>query len=177
MSNEWDCHEHELIYEGEKIKVWRDKVTPPGAKETTYNYVEQKDSVMMIAETGQGEWYLVRQYRYPIRQESWEFPAGSAEQGESPEEAARRELKQEIRMTSDNLTLLGVVSSNAALQTQKCSIFLAKDLRPASEKRDATEGDLIARTFSPEKVLEMVKAGQMHEASSLAALALLRLTR
>src|SRR5689334_20315266 len=118
MSQEWRTKKHQKVYEGKIIKVWEDQVVTPNGKETIYSNVERKHSILVIALNEQGEFQLVRQYRYQVRQESWEFPAGTINQGEDPTEAARRELKEEIGMTAEKLQLLGQISTNASLDTQ-----------------------------------------------------------
>ena len=51
--------------------------------------------------------YLVRQFRYPYKQVVLETPAGKLEPGEDPDEAIRRELREETGVTADGFLKLG----------------------------------------------------------------------
>jgi ADP-ribose pyrophosphatase len=175
MAKEWTCKERKAVYEGERLTLFKDRVETSNGKETSYTYVEQGSSVEIVALNEQGEIYLVRQYRYPVRQESWEFPAGHTQNGEDPAETARRELQEEIRMTASKIETLGQISSNASLLTSKCTILLATGLQPAKKERDETEGDLLVKTFPLEKIEEMVREGLIHDSTALATLTLFKL--
>ena len=61
---------------------------------------KQADSVVMILTDESGERILVsREYRMAMAQWIYNFPAGLIDQGETPEESARRELREETGLT------------------------------------------------------------------------------
>jgi ADP-ribose pyrophosphatase len=175
MPEKWLVNSHIKKYEYPKFTLWEDKVVPPGGKERIYAYLEYRPSVMIIAANERSEYYLVRQYRYPVEEETWEFPAGSIDGEEDPKEAVKRELQEEIHFTSENLTRLGQFLSNASLTTEKCTVYLAKDLTPAAQERDPTEAGMAVKAFRLEEIEGMVRRGEVREGSSLAALTLLKL--
>ena len=94
----------------------------------------------VVALTEKGELVLVWQYRFGTDSLSLEIPGGVVDRGESPLEAARRELLEETGYEAKDLTLLCSVEANPALQNNRCHSFLARDVRRVADpKFDANE--------------------------------------
>lgn len=79
----------------------------PGKKVEVYHCVAQPDYVAILAKTSSGLIPLVRQYRPAVEAYTWELPAGLLEEGESPEDACRRELKEETGLDAEKVVYLG----------------------------------------------------------------------
>ena len=84
------------VYDGRVVQLHVDEVELPNGKRTTREVVEHADAVVVLPLDQSGRALLVRQYRYPIGQDLLEAPAGGIDPGESPEQAAQRELQEEI---------------------------------------------------------------------------------
>lgn len=83
----------------------------------------------VVAETTTGEILFVWQYRFGTDALSLEIPGGVIDPGESPEEAARRELREETGYEAESFELLSVVEPNPALQDNKCFTYVARNAR------------------------------------------------
>src|SRR5258708_20587804 len=68
----------------------------PNGRTVTVEVVRHSRSVVLVPVPEPGKVILVRQYRYAVNAFLWELPAGSVDEGESPEQAARRECHEEI---------------------------------------------------------------------------------
>ena len=64
------------------------------------------DAVMIISKTINGEYYLIKQFRPAINDYIYEFPAGLIDEGETIEEAARRELFEETGLVVKEFKML-----------------------------------------------------------------------
>ncbi len=78
-----------------------------GAAPELYHFVGQADYVHVLAQTENGLIPVVRQYRPCVEAFTWEFPAGTVDAGENPEEAARRELLEETGLHAGEVASLG----------------------------------------------------------------------
>jgi ADP-ribose pyrophosphatase len=85
--------------------------------------------VPVIRGGGGGERFLmVRQFRHGAGVITTEFPAGLVNRGETPLEAARRELTEETGFRAGKMTLLGSVRPNPAFMNNLCYTFLAENM-------------------------------------------------
>lgn len=89
--------------------------------------IEPNNWVNIIALTEKEEVILVKQYRYGTQNITLEIPGGMVDEGESAEQAAKRELLEETGYESNDWQLLGISDPNPAIQNNKCYIFLAKN--------------------------------------------------
>jgi uncharacterized protein len=108
--------------------AWRavihDRLRRNGA-DTEYGYLAVPRAVFVAGVTADGELLLVRQYRHPVRDWTLEVPAGSVADGESPLEAAKRELREETGGTSGAWTHLTTFFSSSAHISLRSDAFLA----------------------------------------------------
>ncbi len=81
--------------------------------------------------TPSGDVVLIRLHRFGIDAPSLEIPGGLIDPGEQPIDAARRELREESGYESDEVSPLGVVHANPALQPTRLHMFVARNCRPA----------------------------------------------
>ncbi len=144
-----------------KRSPWRnvrvDRVRLHTGSEIEYTYLETPPAVFVVPLLGDGRVVLIRQYRHPVRDWVWEVPAGSIGD-ESPEETARRELREEIGGTCAELVPLGWFYSSSAHLTLKSYPFLAVGVELGASRLEETELLQVVPTPADE-VLRRVRAG------------------
>ncbi|MCB9765280.1 MAG: NUDIX hydrolase [Alphaproteobacteria bacterium] len=87
------------------------------------------DWVNVVALTEDDRLVLVRQHRFGIDQETLEIPGGCVDPGETPAEAAVRELREETGYGGGALAPMGVVWSNPAIQDNRTWLFAMRGAR------------------------------------------------
>jgi len=71
---------------------------------------------------------LTKQYRHPLRKVVYDIPGGAVENGETPSQAALRELEEETGFTAERLEWIGKFSLGPSSQAI-ADIFFAKDVK------------------------------------------------
>ena len=112
---------------------------------------------------------LVRQFRPARNSRTIEFPAGFMENGEDPEEAIRRELREETGYRATTLERFLSVYSSPGFCTELNHLFLARGLTYDPLEPDEDESIQEVRV-SLEEALELIHAGEIGDAKSVAAI-------
>ena len=105
-----------------------DRVTfqpPDGTADRTFFVIDAPDWINVIPLTDRRTVKLIRQYRFGVDDLTYEIPGGMCDPGESPLDAARRELREETGCVARQLVDLGWVHPNPAIQNNRCHSFLA----------------------------------------------------
>ena len=97
-----------------------------------YIAIKSPECVVMLPEY-EGNFVMVRQWRHGKAALTTEFPGGVIGKGETPAEAAYRELYEETGYKAGKLTCLGSVNPNPALFESRFYVFLAQELEPTGE--------------------------------------------
>ncbi|MBX3210871.1 MAG: NUDIX hydrolase [Labilithrix sp.] len=124
----------------------------------------------VVAETDAGELVLVWQYRFGTDALSLEIPGGVIDEGESPEAAALRELREETGYEATSVELLSVVEPNPALQGNKCFTYLARGARLVGATAFDDLEDLEVALVPRADVAEVLDSGQITHALVVSAL-------
>lgn len=101
-------------------------VSPDGA-EGKYIFMDAPDWVIVVPRLNEN-FLMVRQWRHGNKSLSIEFPGGVINRGETPGDAARREMEEETGYRAKKLTYLGCANPNPALMRNKVHFFAAEDL-------------------------------------------------
>ena len=98
----WKLLDSENLVDAPWLKVAKEKCELPNGKVIDDFYtLWQPDWVMILPRTKDGKWVMTKQYRHGIQKIALEFPAGIIDKGETPEDAAIRELQEECGYTLD----------------------------------------------------------------------------
>ncbi len=148
-----------------------ERTSPRTGKTHTFGIVQCPDWVNVVAVTTDGKAVLVEQYRHGTQTVTLEVPGGMVDPGETPMDAARRELLEETGYGCAELRQLGCVEPNPAIQTNRCYTFLATGCAPMRPTHfDATE-DCALRLEPVAALAGLVQSGAITHALVVAALA------
>lgn len=165
-----------IVYRNPWMVVREDEIRRADGSAGIFGVVEKPDFAVILPRTHDGFW-MVEQFRYPVRRRAWEFPQGSWSQGAEgdPSALARRELAEETGLRAASLTHLGHLSGAYGYSTQGFDAYLATGLVEGEPDREPSEQDMTHRAFTDSDVNAMIRQGAIIDASSLAALMLYRL--
>lgn len=168
----WRVLKSEYLIRRPWLTARRDAVEyPDGRVNDEYYVLEYPDWVNVIALTTDGQMVMVRQYRHGIGRMSLELCAGVVEDGETPLEAARRELEEETGYVGGEWEEGVAMCANSSTTNNLTYNFMARGVVPSGTRHlDATE-DLEYVLMTPEEVKKrMDEGGEILQATMLAAL-------
>ena len=164
-----------VVYKNRWMSLREDAIVRSDGRAGLYSVVEKPDFAV-IAAVSEGEIYLVEQYRYPVQRRFWELPQGSwEEQTVDPLVLARAELREETGLTAGSMLHAGRLYLGYGYSTQAYDVFLATQLSQGEAQLDAEEVGLVAKSFKLATVEEMIRNGEIMDATTVAAFGLLRL--
>jgi ADP-ribose pyrophosphatase len=133
--------------------------------------IDCPDWVNVIAVTPDRQVVLVRQFRHGTESVTVEIPGGAVDLGERHEQAARRELAEETGYRAGSWRQLGMLEPNPALQSNRCSTWLALGAERVGDPHP-DEGEQLEVALLPlTEVQAMVRDGRIQHALVVAAFA------
>jgi ADP-ribose pyrophosphatase len=164
----------ERVFKGRVFSIDRDHVKMPNGRTVTVDVVRHSQSVVLVPVPEPGKVILVRQYRYAVNAFLWELPAGSVDEGESPEQAARRECHEEIGLLPSTVVRLAAMYPTPGYCDEEMVFFRLSGLETTDEKAAVDEDeDIEAKTFDLRDARDMVRSGQIQDMKTLVGLSLI----
>lgn len=170
MKPGWKKLKSKVIHQNPWYKVREDDVIRPNGSKGKYFVVEDNNCIAVIAEDKDKNIYLVGQTRYPIGNiYSWEIITGGISKNSTSLASAKRELQEEAGVTAKKWTSLGYFYTCNGLVSDKCHIFLARDLINSKQKLDESE-DITVKKIPFEKLLHLIKSNKITDGLTIVAI-------
>lgn len=128
-----------------------------------------RGAVLMVPITDNGNVLMVREYAGGLEDYHLSLPKGAIDEGETPEQAANRELKEEVGFGAKKIDYLKSVYLSPSYMEHRIHIVIMRDLYPESLEGDEPE-PLEVEQFSLDKLLELVMRDDICEGRTIAAL-------
>ena len=156
--------ESKRIYEGRVINLRVDTVQAHNGPHKM-EIVEHSGAVVVIAQPSPEEIVLVRQHRHAIGVDTWEVCAGGIDPGETPEEAAIRELREETGYRARSIHRLWAAYSAPGFCNELLHFYHTDSYEIGEPEPDAEEEIEIA-TFPVKRVMEMIERDELRDAKT-----------
>jgi 8-oxo-dGTP pyrophosphatase MutT (NUDIX family) len=151
----------------------QDVVVPDGSHRTYFTLHFPTPAVGIVARRGT-DVLLLKQYRFIVDEYVWAIPSGGVADGETPRDAAVRELLEETGHTARSLAPLMHCYASYGCSDQRYEIFLAEGLEESGSPIDGNEV-LEFRWFSKEELLALIASNGIVDNLSLSPLLLVLL--
>jgi 8-oxo-dGTP pyrophosphatase MutT (NUDIX family) len=132
--------------------------------------LDATDWVNVVPVTPDGHVVMVRQYRIGVDAVTLEIPGGMVDPGESPAQAAARELLEETGYRAERIEALGALNPNPALFGNRVHSFVARGASPAAEIRGGENEETVVELVPLGEIPERLRAGEIDHALVVAAL-------
>lgn len=158
-----------LVYAGRIVQVKKDRVVEPGGVTADREVVCHQGSVVVLPRLDDGRVLLVRQYRYPARRYLWELVAGGIEPGETPREAACRELVEEAGYRAQMVKPLFDFYPSPGFLNERMVLVEARELVRSKAKPELDERIRVGR-FSASAIRRMLRTRMIQDGKTLVGL-------
>ena len=164
--NEEKTIESEQIYKGKVVQLRVDTVSLPDGRTKKREIVVHPGAAAIVALMNKGEEkevLLVEQYRKAVESKTLEIPAGTLEEGESPEECARRELIEETGFQASKMDTLTEFYPSPGFSSEIIHILKASGLRKVSD----VEAELPIRFVRLSELLMKIRNGEIKDGKTV----------
>lgn len=166
----WKTLSTKAIYDNPWIAVYEDQIINPGGGKGIYGKVYFKNKAIgIIPLDDHGNTWLVGQYRYTLKEYSWEIPMGGGPLDTSPLESAQRELKEETGLTAQNWENIMRIHTSNSVTDEEGFVFLARSLTEGETEFEQSE-DLCIKKLPLKEAVDMVMEGKITDSISIAGL-------
>jgi ADP-ribose pyrophosphatase len=161
----------ELIHSGAILDIYKDTMELPDGKQEEWDFVShRKGAAAVVPVREDGKILMVRQFRNAIERFTLEIPAGSRDSvNEDTKVCAARELEEETGYYSEELSFLISLRTTVAFCDEFIDVYLAKNLKPGKQHLDEAES-IDVEAHDIEELCEMIYAGKIQDAKTVAAL-------
>ena len=162
----WTIQSRKVVYQDPWLKVTRDDVTRPDGNPGTYSLSHMKKGVCVLAIDQNGDCHLTEEFHYAVGKVTIECVSGGIDGEEDPLLTAKRELAEELGLSAEKWTDLGVVDPFTAIAFSPTRLWLAEGLNETPSNPDSSE--IICHVIFPlSEVMKMVNNGLITHAPSV----------
>ena len=153
----WEVISSEYLYRHPPYFVSRkDVCRQPNGKIVPAYYVVELPASVITFPVIDDKVLMIKQYRHPIEEISWEFPGGFADDNENTPDAAKRELKEETGYVFDTCEYLGKITGNPGILNNFTYVYIAKgNYKKVEQNFDGNE-DIQLQLFSFDELMQML---------------------
>jgi len=159
----------DYVYRGKIIDVRLETIELPEGKIGQREIVDHGDSIVVVPVDKDNQVILVRQYRKALENFLLEAPAGGIERNETPNNAAVRELQEEIGYTSYNIEYMGGFWIAPGFCNEYMHSYIARDLVKSQLPPDEDEYIELVSVPIP-RIPDLIRSGEIEDAKSISAL-------
>lgn len=159
----------QIVYAGKVFGIRRDEVIEPTGVRTTREMITHPGSVVVLPVLPDGRVLLIQQYRYAARQYLWELVAGRMDGGETPEEGAARELREETGYRAKRFKIFLEFFPTPGFLEEKMYLLLAEGLTAGKAEPEEDE-KIVARAYTHKELDEMLRKKKLRDAKTITGL-------
>jgi ADP-ribose pyrophosphatase len=136
----WKTLSTREVYRNPWMRLREDVAEMPNGRTTIYGVCEFGQCVGVLPFVDDEHVVMVRQYRYPAREnQRWEMPTGGLHPDETLEQAAQRELMEEVGYRAGSLQWISSYHTSKSVCEEIAHLYIGRDLVPADAPPDETE--------------------------------------
>jgi ADP-ribose pyrophosphatase len=156
------------VFEGRALTIDVAEIEMPNGRRSTREIVRHRGAAVILGQRPDGAFVLVRQYRRSIEQTLLEMVAGCMEEGEAPEECARREMEEESGYRVEALEAVGVIVPCPGYSEERLYLFYARISQQPEEQRPDFDENLEPVVMTAKEIDAALDSGELIDGKSIA---------
>jgi ADP-ribose pyrophosphatase len=165
-----------IVYKGRVFSVEVERRRFPNGQEHEVAVVRHPPSVVLVPIADDGRVILIQQYRASVDRMMWEIPAGSVDEGETPDHAAARECEEEIGLAPGRIERVRGLYPTPGFCDEELIFYRVSALRapaPDSPHKPDEDEDIQTRLVTIAEARAMVERGEIIDLKTAYGLTLL----
>lgn len=164
----------EKRYTGKVFNLIVDEVEYFSGRRGVREVAEHPGGAVVVPLLDDGTVLLVHQYRYPVKTELFELPAGKLDPGEDPQLCAGRELEEETGYVAGSIRKLTAIYTTPGFCSEQLHIYLATGLSksPRGQRLEEGELDLVVKQVHLDEVIAMIERGEIVDGKTICGIML-----
>lgn len=158
----------QYLYNGKILNLRRDEIVLPDGNPALREVVEHSGGSAILCEKD-GKILLVKQFRYPYKEELWEIPAGKLNKGENPDITAIRELEEEGGIIASKVEKIFDIYPSPGYTDEIIRIYRAVEFKEGVQHLDQDEF-LRVGWFDKTTLRQMIENGEIKDGKTVIAL-------
>ena len=135
--------------------------------------IDHPQAAAIVPFVSDEEIIMVRQYRYALKRETLEIPAGKIDKGESPEECIKRELIEETGFETKCIQWLYTYAPAIGYSNELIHLYSGRDLKKVETKIDEDEISSL-EILTLDEVIGMIRNHKIIDSKTIIALSLIK---
>ncbi|MHB9154380.1 MAG: NUDIX domain-containing protein [Endomicrobiales bacterium] len=169
MKLEERLYKRHRVFAGRAVNFSADEIILPDGRKATREYMDHPGAVAVLPFIDEKNIVLVKQYRFPVREATYELPAGKLDRGENPLACVRRELLEETGYRAGTVKKMLSFWPTPAFSNEVIYIFSATSLTVSVKSPDEDEF-IETRTVPFRQALEWVRKGRIRDSKTVIGL-------
>lgn len=167
--NPWKINSTREYYDNPWVNVVEHQVTNPSGNPGIYSIVHFKNLAICVLPLDDDlNTWIVGQYRFPVKEYSWEIPEGGGPHDLEPLDSAKRELMEECGIKAGSWVKIAECYLSNSGTDEKAIIYVARDLSFHQSNPEETE-ILQVKKVSFSDLFGMVMRGEIMDAPTIIA--------
>jgi ADP-ribose pyrophosphatase len=166
MDLSWETLERTVAYRCDGFDIVNESVALPDGTETEFDYLSEAESVVVLPFTADSRVVVIEEWRHAVRRRNRGLPAGNLEDGESPEDAVFRELREETGYATEHAEHLTTVEPANGFSDAVFHYYAAYDCERAGDQHLDADESIEVTTATFDNLVEAVRDDEFRDGRS-----------